>query len=146
MRVSEVMTRGCEAVRMDDNLQNAAQRMRDQDIGALFINDESGQVTGIITDRDIAVRAIAAGADASSRIADFMSRDVISCYEDDDLEAAANIMEEQQIRRLLVCDEKEHPVGMLAQADVARALGRAPVTGEMLRNISEPSGQHSQPH
>jgi predicted transcriptional regulator len=75
-----------------------------------------------------------------------MSRDVISCYEDDDLESAAKIMEEQQIRRLMVCDHNDQPVGMLSQADIARALGRAPLTGEMLRNISEPGGQHTQHH
>ncbi|HEX5512998.1 MAG TPA: CBS domain-containing protein, partial [Gammaproteobacteria bacterium] len=71
---------------------------------------------------------------------------VISCYEDDDLESAAKIMEEQQIRRLMVCDHNDQPVGMLSQADIARVLGRAPMTGEMLRNISEPGGQHTQRH
>lgn len=146
MRVSEAMTLGCEAIRADESLQHAAQRMRDQDIGALFVNDERGQVAGIITDRDIAVRAVAAGASPEREVAEYMSRDVISCYEDDALETAAGIMEEQQIRRLMVCDAQDQPVGLLAQADIARALGRAPITGEMLRHISKPGGHHTQQH
>lgn len=146
MRVSEAMTRNCEAVTLSDSLQNTAARMRDRDIGALFVNDDRGEVAGIITDRDIAVRAVAEAADASRPVSEYMSRDVISCYEDDDLEQAARIMEEQQIRRLMVCDHSDRPIGVLAQADLARALGRAPLTGEMLRDISEPGGQHSQSH
>ena len=146
MQVSEVMTLGCETIGAGESLQAAAQRMRDQDIGALFVSDDSGQVIGIITDRDITVRAVAAGVDAGSEVSQFMSRDVISCYQNDALETAANIMEEQQIRRLMVCDEQDQPVGMLSQADIARVLGRAPLTDEMLRHISEPGGQHSQRH
>lgn len=146
MRVSEAMTRHCEAVKASDSLRQAAQRMRDKDIGALFVNDDSGQVAGIITDRDITVRAVAEAASADSDVSRYMSRDVISCYEDDDLEQAARIMEEQQIRRLMVCNHNDEPVGMLAQADIAQALGRAPLTGEMLRDISRPSGQQSQQH
>lgn len=118
MRVSEAMTRHCEAVKASDSLRQAAQRMRDKDIGALFVNDDSGQVAGIITDRDITVRAVAEAASADSEVGRYMSRDVISCYEDDDL----------------------------AQADIAQALGRAPLTGELLRDISRPSDLHSQQH
>lgn len=146
MRVSEAMTRNCESVKADESLRNAALRMRDNDIGALFVNDDSGQVAGIITDRDIAVRAVADAANPDQRVAEFMSRDVISCYEDDDLEQAARIMEEQQIRRLMVCNHDDQPVGVLAQADVALALGRAPLTGELLRDVSQPGGEHSQQH
>lgn len=147
MRVSEAMTRNCEAVKASETLREAAQRMRERDIGALFVNDDDDQVAGIITDRDIAVRAVADGAGADRCCRDYMSRDVVSCYEDDDLEQAARTMEEQQIRRLMVCNHDDQPVGVLAQADVARALGRAPLTGEMLRDISMPGGAHSQqPH
>src|SRR5690625_4256682 len=138
MRVSEVMTRSCDSVRVRQRLKNVAVRMLDNDIGALFINDYKAQVAGITTDRDITIRAVARGAEASDQVAPYMSRDVISCYEDDDLETAIQIMEEQQIRRLLVCNDNDEPVGMLAQADIARALGRAPLTGEMLQMISEP--------
>jgi predicted transcriptional regulator len=146
MRVNEVMSRDCEAVKASESLRQAAQRMRDRDIGALFVNDDNGQVAGIITDRDIAVRAVAESASPDSQVSEYMSRDVISCYEDDDLEQAARIMEEQQIRRLMVCNHNDEPVGVLAQADLARALGRASLTGEVLREISQPGGVHSQHH
>jgi len=144
MRVSEAMTRDCEAVKMNESIQSAARRMREKDIGALFVNDDSGKVAGIITDRDIAVRAVAEGADMSAEVSRYMSKDVIHCYEDDDLQDAIRKMESEQIRRLMVCNRRDQPVGMLAQADIARALGRAPVTGEVLRGISKPGGRHSQ--
>ena|SRR5690625_1641356 len=146
MRVSEVMTRGCDTVRINETLQNAAERMREKDIGALFVNDEKAQVAGIITDRDIAVRAVATAADASDMVGAYMSRDVITCYENDDIDAAVKIMEDQQIRRLLVCNDKDEPVGMLAQADIARALGRAPLSGEMLQSISRPEDESRVSH
>lgn len=146
MRVNEVMTRNCDAVRVGETLQNAARRMREENIGALFVNDDNAQVTGIITDRDIAIRAVADAAAATDTVGDYMSRDVIACYEDDDIETAIQIMEEQQIRRLMVCNDNDEPVGMLAQADIARALGRAPLTGEMLQSISEPGGEDRAAH
>lgn len=139
MHVNEIMTRSCSAVRISETLQNAAQRMREQDIGALFVNDDNAQVAGIITDRDIAIRAVAEAAAPTDQVGDYMSRDVITCYEDDDLETAIQIMEEQQIRRLMVCNDRDEPIGMLSQADIARALGRAPLTGELLQSISEES-------
>jgi predicted transcriptional regulator len=147
MRVSEAMSRDCQAVRSNQSLREAAQQMRDHDIGMLFVNDDQGRVAGLITDRDIAVRAVAEGRDANSQVSDFMTRDVLSCYEDSDLEEAVQLMEEQQVRRLLICNRSDEPIGVLAQADVAQALGRAPLTGEALREISKPGGRHSQsPH
>ena len=147
MRVSEAMTRDCEAVQMNDSLRDVARRMRDSDIGMMFVNDEQGKVAGLITDRDIAVRAVAEGRGADDKVSEFMTRDIISCYEDAELEEAARMMEDQQIRRLMICNRNDEPVGVLAQADVAQALGRAPLTGEVLREISKPGGQHSQgPH
>lgn len=147
MRVDEAMTRDCQAVRSNQSLRDAAQQMRDHDIGMLFVNDDQNRLAGLITDRDIAVRAVADGKDANAPVSDFMTRDLISCYEDSDLEEAVQIMEEQQVRRLLVCNRRDEPVGVLAQADVAQVLGRDPLTGEALREISSPGGRHSQgPH
>lgn len=144
MRVSEAMTRECQAVKASESLKSAAQIMRDQDIGALFVNDDSGKVKGIITDRDIAVRAVASAAGPDTAISRFITEDVIACHEDDDLEEAARMMEDQQVRRLMVCNRNEEPTGVLAQADVARALGRSELTGELLQEVSKPGGKHSQ--
>lgn len=148
MRVSEAMTRDFEAVRMHASLREVARQMRDKDIGMMFVNDEQGRVAGLITDRDIAVRAVAEGRGADEKASEFMSRDIITCYEDEDLEEAARLMEEQQVRRLMVCNRQDTPVGVLAQADVAQALGSAGLTGEVLQEISRPGGKHSQsaPH
>lgn len=146
MQVKEAMTRGCEALRSDDTLQHAAQCMRDRDIGAVFINDEGGKPIGVITDRDIAVRAVADEADPQAQLGRFMSKDLVSCFEDQSLEEAGRLMEQQQLRRLLVCDRAGRPLGVLAQADVARALGRSELAGEILEEISRPGGTHSQAH
>lgn len=145
MRVSEAMTRHCEAVGMNESIRAAAQRMREKDIGALFVSDDKGGISGIITDRDIAVRAVADGADANAQVGRYMTKDVISCFEDDDLEDAIRTMEDQRIRRLMMCDRNKRPVGMLSQADIARVLGRrARLAGEVLHEISQPGGPHSQ--
>lgn len=147
MRVSEAMTRDCQAVGMNESLREAAKRMRDSDIGMIFVNDDQGRVAGLITDRDIAVRAVADGKGAEEKVSQFMTRDIVSCYEDADLEEAARMMEEQQVRRLLIRNRRDEPVGVLAQADLAQAMGRAPLTGEVVRDISKPGGPHSQsPH
>lgn len=144
MRVSEVMNTDCETVKMSDSVRKAAECMRDKDIGMVLVEDQQGKVTGICTDRDIAIRCISHGGSADDKVEGCMTKDVISCSEDDDLETAADLMEREQVRRLMVCDANKRPVGVLAQADVARALGRSSLIGEMVNEISRPTGQHTQ--
>lgn len=145
MQVKDAMTRDCEVVSADSSVREAAQRMRDKDIGMVLVRDEKGEYCGILTDRDIAIRAVADGKQADAPVQQFMTRDVERCYEDSQLEQAAQIMEDKQIRRLLICNRQDEPVGVLATADVARALGRS-LTGAMLKEISQPSGQQSARH
>ncbi len=146
MQVREAMTHGCETVRPSDTIRTAAQRMRDMDIGDVLVSDEGGQVLGIITDRDIAVRGVAEAGDANIQTEQVMTRDLLKCYDDDDLVDAARKMEAEQVRRLLVCDRSDRPMGVLSQADIALAMGRSEFTGEMVEEISQPGGPHSQSH
>src|SRR5699024_6573787 len=91
------------------------------DIGAVLVEDPQG-VCGIITDRDITCRAIAEGRAADTPVDACMSRDLLTCSTRDDLYDAVELMMREQVRRLLVLDLDERPVGILAQADVAEAI------------------------
>ncbi|RFA24789.1 hypothetical protein CAI21_20180 [Alkalilimnicola ehrlichii] len=143
MQVSEAMSGSCQTVQADSKLKAAAQIMRDADVGMLLVNDESGRVIGTITDRDITIRAVAEQVDLDAAgVRECMTKDVVSCYEDDDISDAIHLMEDKQLRRLLVCNRQGEPVGVLAQADIARKLGRSEITGELLQEVSKPSHPH----
>lgn len=143
MEVIEAMTHGYQCVQPSDSIQAAAQLMLAHDIGAVLVEDVQG-ICGIITDRDITCRAVAAGSDPSTPVEACMSRDVLSCYTRDDLYDAVELMMREQVRRLLVLDLDEQPVGILAQADVADAIAPYGLAGEMLQQVSKPLGKHSQ--
>lgn len=135
MNVKEVMTPSLECLSSDETLQNAAKKMKERDIGALpILKDDS--LAGFITDRDIVIRAIAENRDpASTQVADIMTENVITCTEDQDLKDAANLMEENQIRRLVVVGADKRPCGILAQADIARQDDTA-LAGEVVHEVS----------
>src|SRR2546423_11144288 len=102
MLLKDVMTRDIEEVGPGTRLQEAAERMRSMDIGALPVC-QNDKLVGMLTDRDIAVRAVAAGCDpARTSVSDAMTPGAVWCYEDDDVREAVRLMEEKQIRRLLV--------------------------------------------
>src|SRR3712207_146292 len=104
MQVREVMTRDVEVVHPDATLQEAARKMDALDVGPLPVCD-GDRLVGMITDRDIVVRATAAGRDPkTTHVRDAMTRDVVYCFEDQDVREAARVMEEQQIRRVVVLD------------------------------------------
>jgi CBS domain-containing protein len=121
MFVREVMTRPAATVGVDETLDAAARKMRELGVGALPVVDR-GTLTGIVTDRDLAVRATAAGADPTeTRVGEVMTAQPFTCSEDDDLEEAARRMEERAVRRLLVLDREGHLAGMLSVDDLADA-------------------------
>jgi CBS domain-containing protein len=137
MQVRDAMTPECKCIRTHDSLREAATLMRDCDIGMLLVEDAQGGF-GVITDRDIAVRGVAEAASPDEPVERFMSRGVISCGLNAELQEAAHLMEQEQVRRLLVTDEKGRPCGVLAQADLARVSGRSELIGELLQEISQP--------
>ena len=141
----DIMHAGAECVGESQTLQRAARQMRDLDIGALVICGEDGRLLGIVTDRDIVVRAIAVGKDPKkTRISEVMSADPITVSADDDVEAAERIMRERQVRRLPVVEDGKL-VGILVTAQLARNESEREM-GEMIKEISEPAtgrGSHA---
>ena len=140
MQVSEVMTRDVQLVPPSTSIVDAARQMRDSDVGALPVG-ENGQLSGMVTDRDIVIRAVAEGRAADEAIAEVLSPDVVSCRESDSVEDAANLMSQHQIRRLPVVGDNQQLVGILALGDVAR--NDPDSGGAALDDISEPADQQS---
>lgn len=136
MLVREVMTRHAATVGADETLEAAARKMKELGIGALPVLDR-GQLSGIVTDRDLAVRAIAAGADPTrARVREAMTPQVISCREDDEVEEAAHTMEEGAVRRIMVLDREGDLSGMLSVEDLVAAS--MSLAADVLRHAREP--------
>jgi len=133
------MTRSVEVIAPDASLRDAAARMRDLDLGALPVCD-GARLLGVLTDRDITVRAAADGQDPNlARASEVMSPDVVYCFEDDLVEDASRLMEEKQIRRLVVVSRDKDLVGMLSLGDVALNTGDESLAGQALERVSEPA-------
>ena len=138
MRVSEAMTADVVTVSPQASLIDAARLMRDSDIGPLPVC-ENGRVLGVLTDRDITVRAVASGkAPESTRVADVMSPEVVSCLDSDDVRRAAEIMQSAQLRRLLVVNSDGRLAGIVSLGDLALQTGDEELTGKTLEGVSEP--------
>jgi CBS domain-containing protein len=142
MKVSECMKREVRIVDPAETLQYAARTMADIDAGFLPVS-ENDRLVGIITDRDITIRAVGTGRAPDAKIRDVMSQEVRYCYADDDVDDILYNMAEQQIRRLPVVDRDKRLVGVISITDLA-TNGVAARTGETLGEIARPSGLHSQ--
>ena len=138
MKVSDVMTRGVEVVHPQSGLPEAAMTMRRLDVGALPVVKE-GRLEGMVTDRDIAVRAVAEGRDlATTLVGDVMSPGVVSVQEDDDVETAAQLMADRQVRRMPVIGRDRKLAGILSLADLAVERRAQKAAGTALEGVSEP--------
>jgi CBS domain-containing protein len=132
-------TRGIEVIRPDATIKAAADKMRYLDLGALPVCD-GDRLVGMLTDRDIAVRAAAEGWDPmKTQVRDVMTPEVVFCFEDEDVEEAARLMEERQIRRLLILNREERLVGVVSLGDLAVGTGDERLAGEVLEHVSEPA-------
>src|SRR5262245_30160118 len=137
MRISEIMN-PVETIEPGASVQRAAERMRDLDVGSIPVCD-GDRLVGIVTDRDITVRATAAGADPSRyRVEQAMTPHVDYCLADDDVERALEVMQGKQVRRLPVLDQDHRLVGTVAIADLA-AVVEPRASGTTLRKISQPT-------
>lgn len=143
MRVSEAMTRDVCVARTDHTIEDAARMMLAIDAGLLPVGDDD-QLVGMITDRDIAVRAIAEGRGPRTEVGEVMTRDVKYCFEDEDTAHVAKNMGEQQVRRLPVLNRDKRLVGILSLADVASHEKDGRRVGNAYREIAEPGGERSQ--
>lgn len=137
MLVKEIMTKTLDTLKPTSSLQYAANHMKTGDFGFMPIA-ENGQVLGVITDRDIATRAVANGKDPQkTTVKDVMTKKVYSCHEKDNIKTVAQQMEKLQIRRLLVLNEKEQPSGILSLCDIARKCNDNKLCGDIIQNVSE---------
>jgi CBS domain-containing protein len=109
--------------------------MKTEDVGSLPIV-EDGRLVGVVTDRDLAIRALAEGRGAETAVAEIASKDLVTIDPQQSLEEAARLMAEHQVRRLPVVEEDGRLVGVLAQADVAQA-GHDTLTGDVVQKISQ---------
>jgi len=136
--VRDVMTRGVETAAPDTTIADVARRMRDLDVGSLPVTD-GNRLLGIVTDRDLSVRATASSRDpGSTKVREVMSPELAWIFDDEPADAAARVMRERQIRRLPVLDRSARLVGMVALADLATDLGDDRLKGATLEEISQP--------
>jgi CBS domain-containing protein len=142
MQVSEILTREVETIRPETTAREAAQRMRSMDVGALPVCD-GRRLLGMVTDRDLTLRVLAEGRDPNATpVQAAMTPDVQYVFESDDVQHAAQIMKDNQIRRLPVVDRDKQLVGILAIGDIA-THATDQLSGDTLEKISEPT--HSKP-
>ena len=137
MKISEVMTRQVRVIGPGRSIREAARLMDELNVGVLPVCDGQ-RLLGIITDRDITVRATAVRKDPDAvPVREIMTEDVRWCFEEETVEDVAHMMGDVQIRRIPVIDRNKHLVGIVALGDLA--TDRVQGTGEALRRISEPS-------
>ncbi|MBK9293270.1 MAG: CBS domain-containing protein [Oligoflexia bacterium] len=142
MLLKEIMTKDVECLWPQATLKEAAKRMKEFKIGSIIITKE-GNPIGIITDRDIVVRALAHGADVNSeRVENIMSTPLAFCYEDQTMEEAAELMEAKGIRRLPILGRDRKLVGLVSISDVAVDGNNKKLTGRVLETISLASVLH----
>ena len=140
MQLKEFVNSRVETVQSHDTLQRAAEKMRELDVGSLPVC-EGGQLVGMLTDRDITIRAVAKGSDpAAATVREVMTPEVLCCFENEEVEEAARIMQENQVRRILVLNEAKELVGITSLGELATATGDRLLAGETLETVSKSSG------
>ena len=142
MRVAEVMTRDVRLIEPNQTIRDAARLMAEMDAGIMPVR-EGDRLVGMITDRDIAVRAVAQGRGPDTAVREVMTDEVKYCYEDDDTNDVARNMADIQVRRLPVLTRDKRLVGIISLGDLA-VTDEAGKAGEAVAGISQPGGQHSQ--
>lgn len=139
MQISDIMTTGIEMIRSDDSVEQAAKKMRSLNVGALPVQMEN-MIVGIISKKDIVYRCVAEGSDPmSTEISSIMTKELATCWEDDSIEDAAQIMEDRQLHRLLVMNSDNEPIGMVSLSDIAVKAASEHLAWEVLERISEPA-------
>ncbi len=142
MRVSDCMTRDVRMANPNETLRDAAQLMAELDAGVLPVSD-GDRLVGMITDRDICIRAVAQGKGPDTKVSDIMSREVRYCFDDEESDAVLRNMGDIQVRRLPVLNREKRLIGIVSLADLA-SIGQTARAGEALGGIVRPGGEHSQ--
>jgi CBS domain-containing protein len=136
----DVMTKDLVTSTPEDTITEVAQLMKNEDIGPVLVvdNDDAKTLVGIITDRDIALKVIAEGKDPkTTRVGDVMSKKLVTCRPDDDVDVAINAMAHYQLRRIPVVGDNMKLLGIISQADVATRVHEPEKTAEVVKEISE---------
>ena len=134
MQVSEIMHQGLQTIKSTDTIKNAAQIMKDFDIGSIPVYEESRPV-GLITDRDIVISCVASGASFDSPVSEAMNPEFVCVREEQDINEAAKLMKERRLSRIVVVDQKQQPVGMVTLQDISNNLRDETIKGEILSKI-----------
>ena len=142
MKVSKCMTRDVELVSPTQTIREAAQMMADLDAGALPVQQDD-RLVGMITDRDIAVRAVAQGKSPETPVRDVMSPELLYCFDDQEIEDVSRNMGEVKVRRLPVVNRDKRLVGIISIGDLALKEEQT-LTGSTVARISKTGGNHSQ--
>lgn len=139
MKLNDIMTQEVEVVSPDNSLREAAKKMRVRDIGFLPVVEDD-RLLGVITDRDIVLRGVAEGDDPDDKIGQkFVTTPAVFCYDDQDVEEAAKLMEDHQIRRMLVLSRESGRVaGVVSLGDIA-TRGKEKTSAKVLQSVSEPT-------
>jgi len=139
MELRDIMTRNVEVIGAGATLKEAAIKMKDLDVGLMPVCD-GDRLKGMLTDRDITVRATARGYDPNkTKVSEVMSTDIAYCLEDQEIEEAVSLMEARQIRRLPILNQEKQLIGVVSLGDIAVHVGDRDLTGETLEEISEPA-------
>ena len=141
MRVSEAMTREVRVATPGQSIRDVAKMMDEINAGSMPVG-ENDRLVGMITDRDIAIRAVAQGKGPDTPVREVMSSEkVLYCYEDDEISSVAKNMSEEQVRRLPVVNREKRLVGIISFGDVAQKETRA--VGKAAKGVTKPGGQHA---
>lgn len=141
MKIKEVMSTRVATVHADATLRDAAREMRNMDIGVLPVK-ENDRLVGMITDRDITVRAVAEGKNPDQiSVRDAMTSELVSCYEDQNLSEVSRIMQERKVRRIVVLDRQQQLVGIASMGDLTIQSENEQMGGEMLQSVSRPEDE-----
>ena len=144
IKIQEIMTRDVVTIRPGASVREAARTMSERDVGLLPVC-KGGRVLGLLTDRDITVRAIAEGLDPrKTEVQEIMTTDVYFCYGHEDVQDAVESFEKKQIRRLIILNRKKALMGVLSIGDLAVDSGDNNLAGEVLKRVSEPEPLHLQ--
>lgn len=143
MQVRDVMTKDPVCCTPSDTVRDAARLMRDNDCGCLPVVEDQNtkKVIGTVTDRDITCRCTADGKSADTAVREIMSVDPGCCHPEDGITEVERIMEQRQVRRVPVIDEKGCCIGIVAQADLARQSAKRGDVASVVEKVSEPSAQ-----
>ena len=136
MLIREIMTENVEFVSPDESVQKAAQKMRDFGVGPLPVC-ENQAVVGVLTDRDITIRAVAEGRNPElTKVRDVMSGELTCCFDDQEIDVAARLMKAQNIRRIVVMNRDKRLVGIVSLSDLAVEASSPARGGEILQGVA----------